>query len=290
MNQKKLFSFSVLLAMVLGIGFGSVLRISAQADVDVVTVTGTSVPATIVSSSSLAKEPLLIPETVSAVVKKQTFGAQSQNEPIILNAPKGIDNAMKASASAMASSITGAVLTIFSVSSGTISSSISGHAFITVKNVSTGGLTINIGRFSGIASGKTMSLGTWSNTVTTEHNGLWYNLEAYKLAKNGAFSGRVSVSYLLNATQLNNLNNYIINHDSWSLASPCSSFAVNAWNSVVDSSYRLSAGTPSTPTNLKNNIQSKFKGQYATNGAIPYNYVVYYAKGTGSPVKSIVFK
>jgi hypothetical protein len=247
-----------------------------------------SVAAAMPSLSAISKETVTVPDAIPANAVKQSANVQLQNEPVILNAPKGISIEMKASAAT--TPVTGAILTIFAVSSGTISSSIAGHGFITVKNVSTGGLTINVGKFSGIASGKTMSLGTWDSSVTTEHRGLWYDLEAYKLYKNGAFSGRVSVSYLLNSSQINNLNSYIINHDSWSLSSPCSSFAVNAWNSVVDSSYRLSPGIPSTPTNLRNNIKIKFKNQYATNGPIPYDYAVYYANGTNTPIRSNIFK
>lgn len=281
-NQEKIFGILVSLFMVFGIGFGSIPQAMAQENETTATAMGVSVPVTPSTPTGL------VPEAISDNAVKQAGNEQSQSELIILNAPKGINSAIKVSPAT--TPVTGAILTIFAVSSGTISSSIAGHGFITVKNVSTGGLTINVGKFSGIASGKTMSLGTWDSSVTTEHRGLWYDLEAYKLYKNGAFSGRVSVSYLLNASQINNLNNYIINHDSWSLTSPCSSFAVNAWNSVVDSSYQLSAGIPSTPTNLRNNIQSKFKSQYMTNGPIPYDYVVYYANGTGAPIRSNVFK
>ena len=291
-NQKKIFGILVSLSMVFGIGFGFIPQAMAQEDVATAIAAGVSAPvnaaAVMPSMPTVSKEAVIAPEAVPANTVKQSANAQLQSEPIILNTPKGIGSAMKMSVAT--TPVAGAILTIFAVSSGTISSSIAGHGFITVKNVSTGGLTINVGKFSGIASGKTMSLGTWDSSVTTEHRGLWYDLEAYKLYKNGAFSGRVSVSYLLNAAQINNLNSYIINHDSWSLTSPCSSFAVNAWNSAVDSSYQLSAGLPSTPTNLRNNIQSKFKSQYATNGPIPYDYAVYYANGTGAPIRSNIFK
>ena len=170
-------------------------------------------------------------------------------------------------------------------SGGDGSSTFGTHAFITVKNMSQS--NINIGKFSGIVPGKTMSIGTWGNK--SEHTGLWYNLESYFVYYNNAYASRVSASYLITATQLNTLNSYVINNDRWSLLTNCSSFASGAWNSVVDSAYRLGAGVPSTPRNLSNSIKAKFPGA-PTGGLVPYNYFVYYANGTGSPVRSSVYR
>jgi|GEM_PF-1734513 len=170
------------------------------------------------------------------------------------------------------------------ISSGDFSVLTGSHGFITVRNVSSQSITV--GKASGIASGGTISLGTWGNR--SEHVGLWYNLEAYFLA-HGAASGRISVSYLLTAVQLNTLNSFIINNDSWTTSSNCSNFASRAWNSVVDQSYQLSAGTPNTPKNLANSIKSKFSG-YSTGYPVPYVYVVYYANKTNSIIKSSVYK
>ena len=184
-----------------------------------------------------------------------------------------------------------AVITIFADgtsggagSSGSNGSSFGTHTFITVKNVSS--QNIQVGKFSGIAPGKSMSLGTWGNK--TEHKGLWYNIEAYFIYKNGFYANRVSTFYILTASQLATLNSYIINNDYWSLSWNCSSFAVGAWNSAVASSYRLSAGFPNTPASLANNIRAT--GGYQTGAAVPWNYIVYYAQGTGSPKASTVYK
>jgi hypothetical protein len=138
-----------------------------------------------------------------------------------------------------------------------------------------------------IQPGKTVSLGTWGNQ--TEHVGLWYNLEAYLVSKNGAYSGRVSASWLMSSSQLATLTSFIKSNDSWSQnVNNCSTFAVGAWNVVVDSYARLSAGVPNTPKNLANSIKSKF-GTYV-GAAVPYDYVVYYANGTGTPKRSTVYK
>ena len=92
----------------------------------------------------------------------------------------------------------------------------------------------------------------------------------------------------MTSTELANLNNYIINHDSWTLTNNCSSFAASAWNSAVDPSYSLSAGVINTPTNLANNIKSKFPG-YIIGMSAPFDYIVYYAQGTGTPAASTIY-
>lgn len=160
------------------------------------------------------------------------------------------------------------------------------HAFITVRNVSNSNM--NVGRFSGIAPGKTMSIGTWGNK--SEHTGLWYELESYFVYNNSAYQGRISVAYLLDSGQLNTLNSYITYNDYWSTFTNCSSFAVNAWNNVVDYSYRLGAGVPNTPKNLANSIKAKWPNGYSVGASVTYNYLVYYANGTGSPIRSTIYR
>lgn len=165
------------------------------------------------------------------------------------------------------------------------SSSYYGHAFITIKNNS--GSTISVGNLSGIQSNKTVSVGTWGNKA--EHTGLWYDLESYFVSQ-GSYSGRISVSYIMNSSELATLNSMIINGDSWSYLSNCSTFAKNAWNAVAPDPYDLSAGWPiNTPSGLASSIQSVFSGSYSTNAAVPYDYVVYYANGTGAPIRSSVY-
>ncbi len=160
------------------------------------------------------------------------------------------------------------------------------HAFITVKNISNSNITV--GKLSGIAPGKTVSIGTWGNK--TEHKGLWYNLESYFVSKNSAYTGRISYSAALTSTELSALTAYIKNNDSWSNTTNCSSFAAGAWNSAVSSADKLSAGTPNTPKKLAANIKSKWPKQYKTGLSVPYNYVVYYAQGSGAPIKSVTYK
>ncbi|WP_025707841.1 hypothetical protein [Paenibacillus graminis] len=181
-----------------------------------------------------------------------------------------------------------AILTLWSVPSGSStgssggdgSSSFGTHSFITVKNISASSITI--GKLSGIAANKLVSVGTWGNK--TEHTGIWYNLEAMFINNYSAYSGRVSHSMYISSTQLSSVNSYIINHDSWSLTNNCSSFAVGLWNSISSDDY--SAGTINTPQNLYYSIKD---GAYNTNAYVPYDYAVYYAQGTGTPIRSTQF-
>ncbi|MFJ7917286.1 MULTISPECIES: hypothetical protein [unclassified Lysinibacillus] len=172
-------------------------------------------------------------------------------------------------------------LTIYASSDADNGSSIpstSGHAWITVSNYKS--TSISVGKLSGIAQYKLISVGTWGNK--SEHTGLWYGLES-KFVSQGAYSNRVSLSMDLTQAQLDTINSKIINGDSWSTLNNCSSFAVDVWNSV--SSVKLSAGsTIKTPTTLGDSIKSKTG--YVSGLGFTHTYKVYYANGTGSPSQS----
>lgn len=156
----------------------------------------------------------------------------------------------------------------------------SGHAWLTIKNVSNSNITV--GKFS-IAPNKTIAVGTWGNKE--EHNGLWYSLEPYFVHNYSTWSNRSSLLVNIDSTALATLTTYIVNHDSWSLTNNCSSFAVGGWNQIC--STTLSAGVINTPTNLKNSIINT--GLSSTGISVPYNYVVYYADGSNTPIRSSEF-
>ena len=171
-------------------------------------------------------------------------------------------------------------LTIYASSDSDNGSSIpstSGHAWITVSNYKSSSITV--GKLSGIAQNKLLSVGTWGNK--SEHTGLWYGLES-KFVAQGSYSNRVSLSMDLTQAQLDTINSKIVNGDSWSTLNNCASFAVDVWNSV--SSVKLSAGTIKTPTNLRDSIRSKTG--YVNGLRFAHTYQVYYANGTGTPTKS----
>lgn len=177
-----------------------------------------------------------------------------------------------------------AILTIFASSSGSSSVSTAGHAFISVTNYT--GSNITVGKLSGVGPFKTVTVGTWDDSVNSEHEGVWYNAEAYWVNRS-AYTDRVSLSVGIDSSQLTTLSNYIKNNDYWSIFSNCSTFAAGAWNSVVDSSIKLSPGVFDTPTNLKSSINSN--GAHQNGLSVTFDYPVYYAQGTGTLKLSTVF-
>lgn len=169
-----------------------------------------------------------------------------------------------------------AELTIYSSSSSSGSSySIDGHSYVSIKNLSSS--NIQIGLLTGIAPGKMVSLGTWGNK--SEHTGLWYNLEAYFTYYSNPYTGNASISMNLTAAQLNTINNYIINHDTWTVGNNCSVWAANLWNEV--NSVWFIGGTP---TFLKTQISERSGSVIGK--TLSYNYIVYYAQGTSTPQPS----
>jgi hypothetical protein len=171
------------------------------------------------------------------------------------------------------------------------------HAWITVRNISSSPITV--GGISDVAPGKTVSVGAWGDKVAKEHNGVWYNLEAYKLSKDSAYyNNRVSMATSIGQDKLNSLNSFIKNNDNWSMFAPCSTFAAKAWNTVSGFKFKnpINPGKPSVeelapnPKALSimiNNMDYPYKGY---NARVNYDYAVYYAQGTGAPKISTVFR
>lgn len=151
--------------------------------------------------ASFATKADITPAAVGTNVQKPDFSI-----PPLVNASQ-FSTTAKVSNSAVTMATTSttsgsliAVLTVFAdptsngsgSSGGDGSSAFGTHAFITVKNVSSSNITV--GKFSNIAPGTSMSLGTWGNK--SEHKGLWYELEAYFInASSSTYSARVSISY-----------------------------------------------------------------------------------------------
>jgi hypothetical protein len=173
-----------------------------------------------------------------------------------------------------------AQLTIYADSAAAGSSilNITGHAFITVKDISAA--DIDVGVFSGIAPGKEVSLGTWGDL--SQHAGLWYDLEEYFAVIDGYFNTAASLTTKLSASQLSTFNALIPGLDSWSLLSNCSSFASSVWD--LFSPIHLSAGLPNTPSGLESSIETH-GGYTIGNQGVAYNYAVYFAQGKGTPTE-----
>ena len=165
----------------------------------------------------------------------------------------------------------------------------SGHAFITVKNVS--GSQISVGGMSKIAPQETISVGTWGNKK--EHAGVWYNLESYFVHLDSSAFATASLTRSLTAADLRTLNTYILRHDSYDTLlalNNCSTFASGAWNSVTPWSSELYAGGPNTPTGLFYSITQVGAVKYGEASNIPWNSIgVWHADGKKKPVRSVSF-
>jgi hypothetical protein len=235
-----------------------------------VQVNNAPIPAVLMSQiNSISAVPVTSPEDVNTILATPTPALKSNAQ-------------VNASLQTTPTPVV-AELSIYADSGSSSSWSTDGHAWITIKNISSSNITV--GYFGNIAPNKMMSLGTWGNK--NEHTGLWYDLESYFYSNINAFTTSKSISMSINATQLNTVNSYILNHDSWSVLNNCSSFACGLWNSV--SSTQLSAGIPNTPTSLRISIINS--GYYVYTGrAMSWDYIVYYAQGSGSvPIASTEF-
>lgn len=166
-----------------------------------------------------------------------------------------------------------AEMRIFADTEGESSFSTDGHAFLTIKNISTSNITVG-GLI--VAPSKTVTVGTWGKF--SEHRGLWYNLEGYAVHVAGTdYSNSVSMKVVLSQSLLETVSTNIRNGDSWlAVTNNCSSFATRIWNSVC--SDKISAGTPNTPTTTYNSIKAYGTSYYRVGASIPYDYVVYYGQ------------
>lgn len=149
---------------------------------------------------------------------------------------------------------------------------LNGHAFISVKNISSS--TITVGKMN-VGPGLEITLGTRGNAE--QHTGMWYNVESYKINKLGSYPGRASLTTKITQSDLNLLNVAIVYTNGWSIGAPCSSAAVKLWNTVSD--IKLSDGTPSTPTSLRNSIMSKTG--YQLNRPVQYTTPIGYVNLAG---------
>lgn len=147
----------------------------------------------------------------------------------------------------------------------------SGHAFLTVTNVS--GQEINVGGLL-IAPDTTLSIGTRGNR--DEHAGIWYNLEGYYKYYLDAsyYQSLYGIQVSLDQSQLDTVNQNLAHADHWSAYYNCAAFSAGMWNSVC--SDTLSAGQPYSPADLRDDMLAKYGDKTVFNPTIPYDYIVYY--------------
>lgn len=149
----------------------------------------------------------------------------------------------------------------------------SGHAFISVTNVSQ--QEINVGGLV-IAPDTTVTIGTRGNR--NEHAGIWYNLESYYqyYLSDSYYINIYSVQVSLDQSQLDVVNRNLEKADHWSAIYNCTAFTEAMWNSVC--SDTLSSGGLYTPTALRDDLLAKYADKAAFRPEVPYDYIVYYGK------------
>lgn len=173
-------------------------------------------------------------------------------------------------------------LTIFASSDGAGSSlGSSDHAFISFRNTSSqqikiGGLTVD--------PGCEITIGAWCNkpashTIGSDETwnaGIFYNVEPHLVNNDDELSNRVSLTKCVTMDDVVTIRNAISNAGSYNLATNnCATFAVKVWNSVVESKWQLSAGTPNQPVTLYKNIKNKsgYRLNRPIMNATPVGYV-----------------
>jgi hypothetical protein len=107
--------------------------------------------------------------------------------------------------------------------------------------------------------GATTTYGTWGNNPEGLANGLETNLEQGRAAD---ASRREYLNDAEEAALMALIQNYkAMGTGAWSMGSPCSSFAANAWNSATGEQLNTQWGPISNPTSLTNAIISANGGQ-----------------------------
>lgn len=170
-----------------------------------------------------------------------------------------------------------AVLRLYTMSDdkGDASINTSGHAFISVTNVSD--TELNVGELV-IAPGTSMTFGTRGNR--NEHSGIWYNLESYYMYYiPDYYYDLYSMQVSLTQEQLDIVNENLSRSDHWSAIYNCSAFSEAMWNSVCsDPVHAFSVGSTYSPANLQADMLAHYADKIAFEPPIPYDYIVYYGK------------
>ena len=123
-----------------------------------------------------------------------------------------------------------------------------GHAYISILNRQTTPLLV--GNYT-VAANEELYFGTWGQEV---HWGVWYNLEALYL-KMDRYAGRVSLTRGINdANDISEISTYIKDHNYWSFAFNCTSFATGLWNEIAGSD-KIAFKNYMNPTDLRKSLQ-----------------------------------
>ncbi len=125
-----------------------------------------------------------------------------------------------------------------------------GHAFVTLEN--TGSEPLKFGAAQ-LAVHESVSLGSWSMSA---HFGFWYNVESTYVNEFERYEGRVSLKTQIDTADLANINDYIEDHDYWTLLKNCSFMALDIYNLAAEESDRLPVPALVTPQAIDTLIRS----------------------------------
>jgi len=123
-----------------------------------------------------------------------------------------------------------------------------GHAWISVKNLSDdpfviAGYTVD--------PDEELTIGTWAQEA---YWGIWFNLESYYL-KNNLYKGNVSVGReIADHVDLEILNSYTKDKDTWNFSQNCTLFALGMWNTIARED-KMTINGIITPAGLKAKIK-----------------------------------
>lgn len=112
------------------------------------------------------------------------------------------------------------------------------HSFLSIKNKSSGDLTI-LGTV--VRKDKSISIATYGNQ--NYGPGIYTNLDAYRISKDKAFSNRVTLSTNIDKATLNKVEQLCYDNNQHGAYLNCSWFAGKVWNSVAPKYKKVTSYT-----------------------------------------------
>jgi len=124
-----------------------------------------------------------------------------------------------------------------------------GHSWLSIENHLDH--SINLNGYD-VSPNETVTFSVWA---VVDHFGVFFNLEANFIKSRGKYDGRMSISTNINESDLDIINDYIKNNDSWETTKNCSFWSIHLWNLVVSQEYQVKTQTLIyTPTRLMNSL------------------------------------
>ena len=127
-----------------------------------------------------------------------------------------------------------------------------GHAFISVENLSDKGIFIYD---SELLPGESVTFSWWA---VDKHMGIWFNIEPNYIIHGGRYKNVRTVCMYINPDEVQILNRYLKEHDSYSPLGNCSKHVTECWNILAENSEKIESRFIMTPQRLISEI-NKFE-------------------------------